>query len=139
MEKAYKELESKFGQTTSEKAELAKQLQGTFTEQEIEQTQQLVDDGYTIDPVAQKVERLERNDAVSRFIFAHPDADGSAIKEILTTDPHIAQIGSYDARLEYAYLKSAAMNTNKAIATYKCCKQICIFLTTHRNNLTTCQ
>jgi len=119
LENAYKNAESKLGQTTSEKAELARQLQGTFAEQEVAETQQLADSGYEVDPVAQKIERLERNDAVSRFIFSHPDADGVAVKEILTTDPNIAQIGSYDARLEYAYLKSKALSSSKAIAEAK--------------------
>ena len=119
LESAYKNAESKIGQTASEKAELAKKLEGTFIEQEVAQSQQLLDDGYEIDPVAQKVERLERNDSVSRFIFAHPDADGEAVKQILLNDPSIPLIGSYDARLEFAYLKSQNMSSSKAIAEAK--------------------
>lgn len=119
LEKAYKNAESKLGQTTSEKAELARELQGTFAQQEAENAQQLEANGYEVDPVVQKVERLERNDAVSRFIFSHPDADGAAMNKVLTTDPNIAQIQSYDARLEYAYLKSQNMSTSKAIAEAK--------------------
>lgn len=113
LEKAYKNAESKLGQTSSERAELTRELQGTLNE-ESAQSPILDANGY-VDPVAEKLERLERNDAVSRFIFAHPDADGNAVKEILTTDPIIQQIQGYDARLEYAFLKSQNMSSKKAI------------------------
>lgn len=118
LEKAYKNAESKIGQTTSERAELAEKLQGSFVEQDSAQSQYLSNDGYA-DPVVEKVERLERNDAVSRFIFAHPDADGATVKEVLMNDPMVNNIQGYDAKLEYAYLKSQTMANNKTIQEVK--------------------
>jgi len=117
MEKAYKELETKFHGTSQEKAQLARQIEGTFAQQEVDSNQ--YDLGLEPDPVVQKLERLERNDAVSRFIFSHPDVDGEAVTKVLTSDPIIQQIQGYDARLEYAYLKSKSMTSSKAIEQVK--------------------
>lgn len=113
LEKAYKNASSEATKLSQERAQLSNELQSTF---ELEEAQSpILDSNGYVDPVAEKIERLERNDSVSRFIFAHPDADGNAVKEILTTDPIIQQIQSYDARLEYAFLKSQNMSSKKAV------------------------
>lgn len=117
MEKAYKELESKFGKETSEKAELTRILNEAFT---VEPTQTQPDESAEEpDPLTEKVERLDRQTAVQNFIFAHPDANPSAMQEVLSKDPMVAQITGHDAKLEYAYFKSQNMSTNKAIAEAK--------------------
>lgn len=117
LEKAYKNASSEATKLSQERAQLTSELQGTLNE-EAAQSPILDVNGY-VDPVAEKVERLERNDSVSRFIFAHPDANGESIKEVLTSDPIVQQIQGYDAKLEYAYLKSQSMSTSKAIAEAK--------------------
>jgi hypothetical protein len=117
MEKAYKELESKFGATTSEKAELTRILNEAFTTPEPTPAQD--DSLVETDPLAEKVDRLDRQTAVQNFIFAHPDANPSAMNEVLTKDPVIGQIPGHDAKLEYAYFKSQNMTSQKAIAEAK--------------------
>lgn len=115
MEKAYKELESKFGRETSEKADLTRILNEAFTPPEAPQAQ-VEDDYEESNPLTEKVERMERQSAVQGFIFTHPDANGSAMNEVLGKDPIIQQIQGHEAKLEYAYLKSQNMSSAKAIA-----------------------
>lgn len=114
LEKSYQELESRFSRETSDKAELAKLLQDTFVQPQ-EPTQKVDEYMEEPDPVNQKIEKLERDGAVSKFVFAHPDADGGAVNEILSTDPMVNNINGYEAKLEYAYLKSKNMSSPKAI------------------------
>lgn len=111
LEKGYTELQSKFGQTTSEKAELTRILNEAFAE-----PQASTDDfAEEPSPVDQKVEKLERKTAVATFAMSHPDANGDAINKIIAEDPLINSIQGYDARLEYAYLKSQNIASSKAI------------------------
>lgn len=114
LEKSYQELQSKFGKETSEKAELTRILNEAFaTPAPVTDTQ---DQGYEeANPLADKVERIERQGAVQNFIFAHPDANASSMQEVLSTDPIVQQIQGHDAKLEYAYLKSQNMTSPKVI------------------------
>lgn len=117
MERAYKELQSKYSQTSSEKAELSKTLQdslvtppGDGKKQDTETTYDYQED--SSDP---RIEKLERNQSIANFVFAHPDADGGSMTEVLKSDPYISNITGYEAKLEYAYLRSQNMTKNKAI------------------------
>lgn len=118
LEKAYKELRSKFTQETSEKAELTRILNEAFAaEQPSQETQ--TDDFIEPDPQTERLDRIERQSAVQNFIFAHPDANAQAMNEILTSDPSVKAIGSHEAKLEYAYYKSQNMASTKTIAEVK--------------------
>lgn len=110
LEKAYKNAESKLGQTTSEKAELSKAINEGIVPPSADTAL-----GYS-DEASERAEALQRDMAVLKFINARSDANPATMKEILTTDPNIQQIGSYEARLEYAYNKSQNMAREKAIA-----------------------
>lgn len=114
LEKSYQELQSKFGKETSEKAELTRILNEAFTTDPATETQ--TDVYEEANPLAEKVERIERQGAVQNFIFAHPDANPDSMQAVLTTDPIVQQIQGHDAKLEYAYLKSQNMTSTKAIA-----------------------
>lgn len=118
MEKAYTELQSKYGQTTSEKAELAKILNEAFIAPEPQQVQQAQnDDDYEApDPVTVELDRLNKVTAVQSFILAHPDADPTSMQKVLAEDPIVQQIPSAQAKLEYALLRSQNMSQGKAIA-----------------------
>lgn len=116
MEKGYKELESKFGQTTSEKAELSRILNEAFTTPEPVQPVATEDFDDEPNPLSQEISNLKRSQAVSTFVMLHPDADSASMKEVLDTDPFIGQITGHEAKLEYAYLKSQNIATPKAIA-----------------------
>lgn len=109
MEKAYKELESKFGKTASERAELNRMLnEGVAPETDTSD--------YRQDSAAGTTDRLERDIAVMKFMNSHSDAEGKAMLEVLQSDPHIPQITGYEAKLEYAYLRSQNMTKSTAIA-----------------------
>lgn len=117
MEKAYKELESKFGQTASEKAELARILNDAFASPEPTAQAPVVEDvfGESPDPVVQEIENLKRQTAVQGFIMNHQDADAAVMGKILAEDPLVKQIAGHEAKLEYAYLRSQSMSQPKAI------------------------
>ena len=106
LERAYKELESKFGKTASEKAELTKAIDQSLAPN--------VQPGVPGDINAVN-DSLARDNAVIKFMMSHDDADPQVMEEILTTDPHVTQIGDYSTRLEYAYLRSQNMSKAKAI------------------------
>lgn len=125
MEKAYKELNSKATRDAQDKAELAKILNEAFvpdepTPQATATEAQAFQDEYdepsepvTVDP---RIEVLEQKDAIRDFIFMHPDADGSTINEVLKKDPLLNNITGYQAKLEYAYLKSKEMSAPQSLA-----------------------
>lgn len=116
MEKAYQELNSKFTNTSQEKAELARILNEAFATPE-PATQTMVDDYQEEpNPLLKEVESLKAQTAVQNFILTHTDADASAINEVLKTDPNIKDITGHNAKLEYAYLRSQNMARTKAIA-----------------------
>lgn len=118
MEKAYKELESKFGQTTSEKAELTRILNEAFNEPEPGQAEVQGDD--YVEPTSSTADDgVKRDLAVMKFIMAHGDADATSMKDVLNNDPYVSQIASHEAKLEYAYLRSQNMSQSKAIAEAK--------------------
>lgn len=117
MEKAYTELQSKFGQTTSEKAELSRILNEAFTP--TQQAQEAVDDYSESDPVNQEIETLKRTTAVQGFIMNHQDANPAEMQKILSEDPLVRQISGHEAKLEYAYLRSQNMGHSKAVAEAK--------------------
>lgn len=120
LERAYKELESKFGKETSEKAELSRILNETFLAPEVTLEATTDTDEYggydEPNPVIQEVEELKRKSAVQTFILSHSDADPQSMQQVLTTDPLVQQITGHEAKLEYAYLKSQGMTQQKAIA-----------------------
>lgn len=121
MEKAYKSAENKLHTEAIEKAELARILNETFTTPEAQAPAQATDtDSYgdyeettTVDP---RIEAIERKEAVRDFVFTHPDTDGQAVNKILNSDPLVKNIQGYEAKLEYAYLKSRATAQPKAVA-----------------------
>lgn len=113
LEKGYKELESKFGQETSEKAELTRILNEAFTAPEPDTAAAEVE---SADP---KIEKIERDNAVLKFIVSHQDASPEDMKKVLSEDPMIAQITSHDAKLEYAYLKTQSLSHDKAVSDAK--------------------
>lgn len=119
---AYEQLESKATKDAMEKAELSKILNEAFTPEETQPAPQTVppvyedeDDSPEPDLVTQKLQALEQKDAVRDFIFMHPDADGKSINEVLTKDPMLANINGYQAKLEYAYLKSKELAAPQAL------------------------
>lgn len=118
MEKAYKELESKFGQTTSEKAELSRILNEAFVPPAPAQAPADTADLFSDEPnpLNQEIDDLKRVTAVQSFVMNHQDADPASMQEVLSSDPYIKQISSHEAKLEYAYLRSQNMSQQKAIA-----------------------
>lgn len=112
MEKAYKELESKFGRETSEKAELTRILNEAFATPVTTDT----DSGDDVETISQNGnDQINRDMAVLKFIIGHQEADGDAMKKILAEDPMVKQISGHDAKLEYAFLRSQSMTRDKAI------------------------
>lgn len=120
MAKAYAQLESKATRDAQEKAELARILNETFTAPEaapVAAQDNAQYEGYDEpDPVAQKLQVMERKDAVRDFVLLHPDADGNSVNQILQSDPIAQSIPTYEGKLEYAYLKSQATAAPKAVA-----------------------
>jgi hypothetical protein len=115
MESAYQELNSKFTNTAQEKAELTRILDQAFA---APANEPVVDTGYGYEEplVNPEIEGLKRDNSVFKFITTHEDADASAMEQVLKSDPVISQIAGYDAKLEYAYLKSKTIAQPKAIA-----------------------
>lgn len=119
MEKAYQELNSKFTNTSQEKAELAKILNEAFSSPEPASQQRPETDDYyqeESNPADQKIEALERKTAVQSFIISHTDADPATMQKVLSEDPLVAQINGHEAKLEYAYLRSQSLSSQAAIA-----------------------
>ena len=117
LEKSYASLQSKFGQTTNEKAELSRILNEAFSTPDTA-TQTATDDGFGDEPnpVNQEIDSLKRVTAVQSFILSHPEADPTAMQKVLAEDPMMKQISGHDAKLEYAFLRSQNMTQSKAIA-----------------------
>lgn len=118
MERAYQELNSKFTNTSQEKAELARILDEAFYSPEPEVAQPQTDDYGLQEETPQpnaELEQLRRDNAVTKFILAHDDADAASMKEVLATDPFIKQIQGHEAKLEYAYQKTQNMSHAKAL------------------------
>lgn len=119
LENAYKNAESKLGQTTSEKAELARILNDAFLPAEEAPTTTATQDDYYQEDAAPATSQdtvVQRDLAVLKFMMAHGDADANNMKEVLAKDPLVKQISGYEAKLEYAYLRSQNMTSPKAIA-----------------------
>lgn len=118
LEKSYKELESKYGKEASEKAELSRALNEAFATPAQTQVQAETETNDYEEPISADPEsdKLKRDVAVMKFIVSHSDADAAAMKEVLATDPIVAQIPGYEARLEHAYLKAKAVSQPKAVA-----------------------
>lgn len=119
MEKAYQELNSKFTNTSQEKAELARILNDAFLTpeptpqpQQAENYNQEYPEESSPNP---EIEDLKRKSAVQSFIIAHPEADPVSMQKVLSEDPYIGQITGHEAKLEYAYLRSQNMAKAKAI------------------------
>lgn len=118
LEKSYKELESRYGKETSEKAELNRILNEAFAPTMPVQDTAQVDttDAYVDEPITQPDDSVKRDMAVLKFTIGHPDADGNAMQQVLAKDPLINQITGYEAKLEYAYAKAKAESQNKTVA-----------------------
>lgn len=112
--KAYTELESQYGRTNSEKVELSRILNEAF-ETPAPQMQQPQDYEYSQEEPNSKEDARDRDIALLKFSIAHQNANGDAMVKVLRDDPFIKNITSYDAKLEYAYLKSQNMTQPKAI------------------------
>lgn len=114
MEKAYTELQSKYTNTSQEKAEMSRLLTEAFSTPE--PTVQNPDAPFEEpDPVQSEIESVKRSQAVMMFVMNHQDADAGAMKEVLASDPLVKQIQGHEAKLEYAYMKSQSMRQPKAI------------------------
>jgi hypothetical protein len=121
LEKAYSNAESKLGATNSEKAELARILDQAFQTPEPQKEQTQSDDydyeGSNTQADTRQV-KLERDNAVMKFMFTHGDEaaqNAGTMKEILSSDPVVAQITGHEAKLEYAYQKSLNMARTSAL------------------------
>lgn len=121
LEKSYKELESKYGKEASEKAELTRILNDSFTAPEAPKAQDTADIYEDLDsnPLNTEIEQLKKVTAVQSFVMTHQDADASAMQKVLASDPMIKQINGHEAKLEYAYLRSLSQSQPKAIAEAK--------------------
>lgn len=121
LEKSYKELESKHGQTASEKAELARILNEAFLTPEPqaqapEQDTEYFAENNDSNPVAQELSSIKTRLAINEFLTNHQDANAQTLAEIVANDPNVASITTPEAKLEYAYLKSQSIGQQKAIA-----------------------
>lgn len=99
LEKAYKNAESKIGKEASKRAELSRAVNESLA-----QTTSTDDD------------LVGRKMAAMEFIISHPDADPQSIRDVLTSDPLVENIVGYEARLEYAYLRSQTVAKEEAVA-----------------------
>lgn len=120
MEKAYTELQSKYTNTSQEKAELSRILTEAFSTPEPAQVSAPVVDEYdefsTTDAPQQQDTAVNRELSIVKFMMVHPDADAGTLNEVITKDPMIANINGYDAKLEYAYLRSRELQRDKQLA-----------------------
>lgn len=125
MEKAYTELQSKATRDSQEKAELTRILNEAFatpvTTTVPDTASEDFEETTTVNPV---VEQLQQDNAVVKFIMGHQDADGETMGKVLAEDPMVKQITGYEAKLEYAYLRSQNMGQAKAIAEAKKSAQV---------------
>lgn len=121
LEKSYQELQSKYGKEASERAELTRILNDAFSSPEPAQTAQDTNEDVFQDNSQEspEIEQLRRDNAVTRFILTHDDAEASKMQEILSSDPLVQQISGHEARLEYAYQKSQNMSHSQALAEAK--------------------
>lgn len=120
LEKSYKELESKYGQTANEKAELTRILNEAFVPPAANKTEDTEyygsEEANTANP---EIEEIRRDSAIVKFILAHNDADGELMKSVLAEDPMVSKISGYDAKLEYAYLRSQSIAQSKVLSDAK--------------------
>lgn len=116
LEKSYKELASKYGRETSEKAELAKILnEALLTPEQTPVSQEALDSYEESDPVTTELDKLNKITAIQTFLITHPDANPESLTKVIQEDPMIQRISDNDAKLEYAYLRSQNMTQKKAI------------------------
>lgn len=109
MEKAYTELQGKFTNTASEKAELSRILAEAFASEPVVPTpvqSNNYDDYQEEIPSAPQDTSVNRDIAVMKFVMGNPDADGKAILDIINTDPFVKDLPSYEAKLKYAHALS---------------------------------
>jgi hypothetical protein len=117
LEKSYTELQSKYGQTTSEKAELSRILADAFAaEPTVQQPAPTYDEYDEPAPTNNSNDVVTRDLSVLKFVVSNPDADGAAMMEVLKSDPLVANINGYDAKLKYAYAISQNTSKPKAVA-----------------------
>jgi hypothetical protein len=119
MEKAYLNAQSKLSETAGEKAELARILNESMSTPKPGQAEEVADPYEEINPQSSEIDQLKRDNAVTKFLYAHGDADATSMQEVLGSDPMVAQIQGHEAKLEYAYLKSQSLSSSKAISEAK--------------------
>lgn len=117
LEKSYKELESRYGKETSEKAELTRILNEAFAPTP-QAPAEVVDtvDTYADESINNQDDGTKRDLSVLKFTISHPDADGATMQKVLAEDPFISNIQGYDAKLEYAYAKAQLVQQGKTVA-----------------------
>lgn len=116
LEKSYQELNSKFTNTSQEKAELAKILNQAFETPESPET---ATDDYAESTDDPRIQKLEIKTAIQDLIINDRNADIVKINEILNSDPLVKEISSIEGKLKYAHSQSKNMDTQKAIADAK--------------------
>lgn len=114
LEKSYQELNSKFSSTSQEKAELSRILNEAFSTPAAEETPAYGEENY--DTGNPREDARDRDIALLKFTMAHQDANGADMAQVLKTDPYVNNIQSYDAKLEYAYLKAQNTARDRALA-----------------------
>jgi hypothetical protein len=117
LEKAYSELHSEYGRTTSEKAELQRILNEAFTPPADNADTGYDDEQEVSTPAGD--DKTQRDVSVLKFTIAHPDADGTLMNEVLAKDPNVKYIKGYEAKLEYAYAQSQVQKMKNLMAEAK--------------------
>lgn len=120
LENAYKSASSEASKISQERAELTKILNEAFATDAAEPAgaaDDSADDFQEESPyVNPETDQLKKDNAVIKFMLSHEGADPEAMKQVLTADPMMNQIQGYEAKLEYAFLRSQNMSQPKAIA-----------------------
>lgn len=110
-EKAFKELQRDNQSNYAERAELSRALNEVLA-QPAPAEQQAEENPYdTPDPLTLKIQNLERQQSFQSYLLTHPelsDEDMIAMTQVIKEDPMVAQIGSPEAKLEYARMKVAS-------------------------------
>lgn len=121
MERSYQELRSKATRDAQEKAELSRILsEALMSDTPVVQAPQSQVDDYddytqTNNAPQNPDDAVTKKLALMEFAMGHPDADGDEMVKVLKSDPYIGQIGSYEAKLKYAYAVSRAQAQPKAV------------------------
>jgi hypothetical protein len=119
MERAYQDLQSKFTSTSQEKAEISRILTEAFAQPDpVAQPTAVVDDDFgDSTPSAPPVNDAQTRDlAVMKFMMTHDNVDAKQLQTVLATDPYVSTMGTYESKLEYAYLRSREQQSAQTVA-----------------------